>query len=79
MEPNQPKSQAALEVVWTVHEVASYLRVTTKTVYNLVERRELRSFRVGRVLRFHMDDVMRFVAKQRLRAGGDDGTPSNEQ
>jgi excisionase family DNA binding protein len=38
--------------VMTVDEVAALLRVSPKTIYNMVERGELRCVRVGRGLRF---------------------------
>lgn len=50
--------------VWTVDEVAEFLRVTTKTVYSLASRGEIASFRVGRVLRFRNIDVLQFAAGQ---------------
>lgn len=49
------------EDVLTVPEVAEYLRVTTKTVYALIQRGALPSFRVGRVLRCRRCDVMNFI------------------
>ena len=47
--------------VLTVPEVAEYLRVTTKTVYALIQRGDLASFRVGRVLRCLRSDVQNFI------------------
>jgi excisionase family DNA binding protein len=52
----------AVEVL-TVPEVARYLRVTTKTVYGLLKRGELASFRVGRVVRCRRADVDHFIAR----------------
>lgn len=53
------------EEILTVPEVARYLRVTTKTVYALVRRGELTSFRVGRAVRVRRHDVEHFVAAHR--------------
>lgn len=47
--------------ILTVPEVAKYLRVAPKTVYVLIQRGDLPSFRVGRVLRCHRGDVLRFT------------------
>lgn len=47
--------------VMTVREVAAYLRVTTKTVYDLARKGELPSFRVGRSVRFLHTEIERFV------------------
>lgn len=59
--------------ILTVPEVAEYLRVNPKTVYQLIQRGDLASFRVGRVLRCHRSDVLRFTASQNRPAflGGD--------
>lgn len=45
----------------TVREVAAYLRVTTKTVYELARKGELPSFRVGRSVRFLQAEIERFA------------------
>lgn len=50
----------------TVPEVARLLRVTTKTVYKLVHAGQLRSFRVGRVMRCRRDEVARFIREREL-------------
>ncbi|MBI5498935.1 MAG: helix-turn-helix domain-containing protein [Deltaproteobacteria bacterium] len=47
----------------TVEEVARFLRVTTKTVYALIRRGQLPSFRVGRAMRCRRSDLHRFVEK----------------
>ena len=47
--------------VLTVGEVAHFLRVTTKTVYALIKRGQLPSFRVGRVVRCRRSDLLRYV------------------
>jgi len=47
--------------VLTIPEVADFLRVAEKTVYALVKRGELRAFRVGRVMRCHRSEVLRFA------------------
>ena len=49
----------------TVAEVATALRVTTKTVYALLHRGELRGFRIGRSIRVRRDDVAGFVERSR--------------
>lgn len=59
--------------VLTVPEVAEYLRVTPKTVYALLKRGELPSFRVGRVVRCRRGDVEAFMsaAQNQPAAKGD--------
>lgn len=59
--------------VLTVPEVADVLRVTTKTVYALIKRGELPSFRIGRAVRCRQEDVERFIddrATEAKLAGG---------
>ena len=45
----------------TISEVATYLRLHRITVYRFVAAGELRSLKVGRLLRFNREDVERFV------------------
>lgn len=49
--------------VLTVQEVASYLKVTTKTVYTLLKASQLPHFRVGRAVRCRRVDVESFIAQ----------------
>lgn len=60
----EPRAPTTPEDVLTVPEVAKYLRVSTKTVYALLKRGELRGFRVGRVLRLRRTVVEEFVARR---------------
>ena len=46
-----------------VYEVARYLGVSTKTVYRLVSRGDLKALTVGRLWRFRPEDVERFVER----------------
>ena len=46
-------------------DVAHYLNVHRKTVINLVERGELRGYRVGRNWRFRKSDVDEYLERQR--------------
>ena len=61
--------------VLTVPEVAEYLRVTPKTVYALVKRGDLPSFRVGRVVRCRKGDVEAFIAAAAQSHGEVEGGP----
>lgn len=60
--------------VLTVTEVADVLRVTPKTVYALIKRGELPSFRIGRAVRCREDDVERFIS-DRSAVQMQEGTP----
>lgn len=60
--------------VLTVPEVAGFLRVNARTVYGLIRRGELQAFRVGRMMRCHRPDLLRFVDNQAVAAThGEDG------
>ena len=49
----------------TVREVAAMLNVSVTSIYRLVERRSIPFHRLPRGLRFHPDDVRRFLDKCR--------------
>ncbi|MBE7483615.1 MAG: helix-turn-helix domain-containing protein [Polyangiaceae bacterium] len=65
--------------VFTVQEVAEYLRVTPKTVYGLVKDGSLPSFRVGRSVRCRRTDLEAFVARQAERAKPEDSNGRGRQ
>jgi excisionase family DNA binding protein len=46
-------------------ETARLLNCSTRTVYRLVDRRELRPVRLGRVLRFEPVEIERYVERNR--------------
>ena len=60
--------------VLTVQEVADYLKVTTKTVYELVRQGQLPSFRIGRAVRCRQSAVEAFI-ERRL----EEASPRHEQ
>lgn len=53
----------------TVGEVAGTLRVSTMTVYRLINAGELPAVRVGRSFRLREEDVDRYLAARTTRAG----------
>ncbi len=54
------------EEIMTVQQVATYLKVTTKTVYALAHNGELRCFRIGRAIRFRRAEIEQFVDARML-------------
>lgn len=42
------------EIILTVQDAASHLKVTTRTIYALIERGELNAFKVGRLWRIRV-------------------------
>jgi excisionase family DNA binding protein len=53
----------------TVAEVADLLRVSSMTVYRLIEAGELRALRVGKAFRINEDDLDRFLGARYTQAG----------
>ncbi len=53
----------------TVGEVARMLRVSTMTVYRLINAGRLPAVRIGRSFRLREVDIDRYVAEQLTRAG----------
>jgi excisionase family DNA binding protein len=62
--PIDPSAASLPPNLLTPDDVAEVLRVSKTSVYRLVERREIRFYRVCGLLRFDSGDVERF-----LRAG----------
>ena len=54
----------------TVREVAAYLNVNEKTVYRLVQRRELPGFKVAGAWRFRPEDIEGWVHTQKTDGKG---------
>ena len=50
----------------TVREVAQWLRVHEKTVYEWAEKRKLPTIRLGKRLRFEVDDITRWLASRKV-------------
>jgi excisionase family DNA binding protein len=53
----------------TVGEVAGVLRVSTMTVYRLINAGQLPAVRIGRSFRLRADDLDRYVAGQLTNVG----------
>ncbi len=53
----------------TVGEVASVLRVSSMTVYRLINSGELPAVRIGRSLRLRSEDLDRYLADRFTKAG----------
>jgi excisionase family DNA binding protein len=51
---DKPKDQAD-PVIWTVHEVAEYLRMSEAKVYRLVKEQRIPVVRIGKTWRFRKD------------------------
>ncbi len=53
----------------TVGEVASVLRVSSMTVYRLINAGELPAVRIGRSFRLRSEDLDRYLAERLTKAG----------
>ena len=59
----EPESGVGIEPLWTVEDVASYLRLTAETVRVMARRGELPSIKVGkRVWRFKISDIKSWLS-----------------
>lgn len=56
--------------IWTLEDVAKFLRVSDEAVENLVEESKIPHFRVGETIRFRKDQIIRWTESG---AGGDSG------
>lgn len=51
----------------TVEEAAEYMKVDPKTVYRLINDKELKAAAVGRVYRIYLRDLEDFLQKSKLK------------
>lgn len=52
------------EEVWTVRDLAKYLRCHSSTLYRLVQRCEIPHFRLGTDIRFRRSVIKQWLDKQ---------------
>ena len=64
MEPRRTEQAGVDDEVLTVQEVAKFLKVTPKTVYEIIKQGSLPSFRVGRAVRCRRSAVDSFIEEQ---------------
>lgn len=64
-EAGEGTSKTDLEQLWTVADVATYLRVSRSWVYHRAELGELPCLRVGALLRFDPDQIRAFARGER--------------
>ena len=51
------------ESVLTIRQIAEYLNVTERTIYNLLQRGELPGFKVGVAWRFRKEDIDKWIQR----------------
>ena len=55
--------QPKMPEVLTIREVAKYLRIKERTVYNLAQKGEIPAFKVGRQWRFLRNNLLAFIGR----------------
>jgi len=70
--PVHDPRRSGTEPLWTVEDVAEYLRLGAETVRMMARRGELPAFKVGRVWRFKIHDV-KYHIKSRIEASLEKG------
>lgn len=58
--------------IFTLDEVAAYLKVGKRTVYRLVATKNIPAFKVGGTWRFQRRDIDQWIKRQTAEAQGDD-------
>lgn len=56
--------------IFTLDDVAAYLRVGKRTVYRLAAAKKIPAFKVGGTWRFRKADIDRWIAAQSQDVGG---------
>jgi excisionase family DNA binding protein len=56
--------------IWTIKDVAGYLRLKEKTVYALAARGEIPGFKIGGSWRFRQSDIDDWIEEKAKQAGG---------
>jgi excisionase family DNA binding protein len=55
-----------IDDIWTLKEVANYLKLTEKTAYRLAAEGKLPGFKVGGSWRFKQQDVAAWIEDQKI-------------
>ena len=58
--------------IFTLDEVAAYLKVGKRTVYRLAAAKKIPAFKVGGTWRFQRRDIDQWIKRQTAEAQGDD-------
>ena len=57
--------------IWTIRDVARYLKLTEKTAYRLVAEGKIPGFKVGGSWRFQEEDIRNWIKIQKNIVGTD--------
>lgn len=61
------QQKITLPEVFTVEEVAAYLKVTERSIYTLLTRKEIPAFKVGGAWRFRLDEIEAWTRSNKKR------------
>lgn len=64
--------KAVQDMLWTVHELAAFLRTSPGSVYKRVERRQVPHVQLGRLLRFRPDEIRDWLERNTVPADDED-------
>jgi excisionase family DNA binding protein len=59
--------------IFTLDEVAAYLKVGKRTVYRLAAAKKIPAFKVGGTWRVQRQEIDQWIKRQTVEAQGDDG------
>lgn len=62
--------------ILTIREVAEYLKIKTKTPYNLASGGKLPGFKVGGVWRFRKEEIACWISQQETQSHTMNGQPA---
>jgi putative molybdopterin biosynthesis protein len=65
------------EELFDVKQLQQRLRVSERTVFNLIKRGDLKGFKAGREWRFTLEDIQEYEKKQRQKAETERTTPKS--
>ena len=69
MREEYTETKTAAQGLMTTKELASYLRVTTRTIANLLKRRKIPVIRVGSINRYQVDRVVAALTEGAPKGG----------
>lgn len=58
----KPLNESIFENLWTVEETAKYLRVSNKTIYDWVHKRQIPFLKLKRLLRFSPNEIAKWLS-----------------
>ena len=63
-------SKHELPILIKPQEAAEILHLTRRTIYDLVEKRKIRFYRIGSLIRFNKEDVEEYLRSKKVEAIG---------